>query len=156
MSILGTEINHWASGAPGFMRNGRRFGKLQSSRERRRFSLVVVAAAYRYLIHFFAPHTYFKTLNRIRITLERDGKSSELQVEEGDNILQVRRLSFVFKFRAEGKASKRASRVFGLPFENFTKKNSKTFNTSPTKLPLLRPPSTLASSSRTTARWACA
>ena len=49
------------------------------------------------LLAFFPLH-FSSNLNQnqTRITIERDGKSSELQVDEGENILQVRRRVLVY------------------------------------------------------------
>lgn len=101
-------------------------------------------------ISFFLIRSFFNPLFaqiKNRITLERDGKASELQVEEGENILQVRRGGEGGGFENR----RRRTRVFS-PFflvENLNKKEKYIFKNN-------RPRSTLASSSRTTARWACA
>jgi len=59
--------------------------------------VVAVAVVSRYPYPFF-PLRFSSNLNQnqTRITIERDGKSSELQVDEGENILQVRRRVLVY------------------------------------------------------------
>ena len=76
--------------------------------ERRRFSRSSsspssspsLVAFSEYRIHFLLPVLTQKPhQTKIRITLERDGKTSELQVEEGDNILQVRGVLLFFFYQ---------------------------------------------------------